>query len=216
MPTLLETQRAMRASLVDGETCRSGRHARRDDPPDRLNIYRNTFVGGVTKRVAAGLSRRPPAGRRRILRRRRRRVHRAASAALGLARRIWRGISRIPAAIPPAAIARLSRRCGAPRMGGEPRHSMPPMSSRSTWRGSAALSPEEQARVSFVPHPSVSSARTDHPADAIWRAVLDRRRSGRLRPSIWAGPVRLMVERGESGPEISASTNRMALCRRAV
>src|SRR5258708_34406014 len=47
-PTLLETQRAMRASLVDGDRAAAAMlvepgHA------DRIDIYRNTFVTGVTK-----------------------------------------------------------------------------------------------------------------------------------------------------------------------
>jgi len=47
MPTLLEVQRAVRASLVDRDDGAAA--AMLADEPDRLNIYRNTFVIGVTK-----------------------------------------------------------------------------------------------------------------------------------------------------------------------
>ena len=49
MPTLLETQRAMRASLVDSDDAAAAAMLAADVNADRLNIYRNTFITGVTK-----------------------------------------------------------------------------------------------------------------------------------------------------------------------
>src|SRR5215470_6352362 len=48
VPTLLETQRALGASLLDGDSAAA---ALLVEPglADRLDIYRNTFVIGVTK-----------------------------------------------------------------------------------------------------------------------------------------------------------------------
>ena len=49
MPTLLELQRAMRASLVDRNDGSAAAMLAENVPADRLDIYRNTFVTGVTK-----------------------------------------------------------------------------------------------------------------------------------------------------------------------
>ena len=49
MPTLLELQRAMRASLVDRNDEPAAAMLAQNVPADRLNVYRNTFVTGVTK-----------------------------------------------------------------------------------------------------------------------------------------------------------------------
>src|SRR5258708_38647692 len=49
VPTLLELQRAMRASLVDRNDGPASAMLAENVPADRLNVYRNTFVTGVTK-----------------------------------------------------------------------------------------------------------------------------------------------------------------------
>jgi hypothetical protein len=49
VPTLLETQHAMRASLVAGDDRAAAALLADDVSADRLNIYRNTFMSGVTK-----------------------------------------------------------------------------------------------------------------------------------------------------------------------
>src|SRR5215468_8797435 len=46
---LLELQRAMRASLVSRDDGAAAALLAETVPPDRLNIYRNTFVTGATK-----------------------------------------------------------------------------------------------------------------------------------------------------------------------
>src|SRR5262249_4376064 len=49
LPTLLELKPAMRASLVDRDDGAAAAMLAENVPTDRLNIYRNTFVTGVTK-----------------------------------------------------------------------------------------------------------------------------------------------------------------------
>src|ERR1700732_2391228 len=49
VPTLLELRRAMRASLVDRDDGAAAAMLAEDVGADRLNIYRNTFIMGVTK-----------------------------------------------------------------------------------------------------------------------------------------------------------------------
>ena len=67
----------------------------------------------------------------------------------------------------------------------------------------AALSPEEQARVSFEPHPSVSLLRANTPADAIWRGVLNGDDAALHAVDLAAGPVHLLVERRGTSVEVS-------------
>src|SRR5262249_14119357 len=65
------------------------------------------------------------------------------------------------------------------------------------------LKKDEQARVCFTPHPSSKLLRLDHPADAIWRAVLagDDAALAAIDPA--SGPVWLLVHRAEEGIEVS-------------
>src|SRR5215831_11639343 len=171
VPTLLELQRAMRASLVDRDDGAAAAMLAENVPPDRLNIYRNTFVTGVTKALrlsypavyrlvgadffegAAGLfiARHPPRSAYldeygtdfpAFLRD----FQPAASLRYlaDVARLEWAVNRAIHAAdAEPLDLARLS-----------------------------TLAPEDQIRVSFVPHPSVALVSADYPADFIWRGVL--------------------------------------------
>jgi Putative DNA-binding domain len=66
-----------------------------------------------------------------------------------------------------------------------------------------ALAPEEQARICFVPHPAVTLLRADHPVDAVWRAVLDRDDAALAAIDIDAGSVHLLVERRDTDVEVS-------------
>ena len=68
MPTLLEVQHAMRASLVVRDDAAAASMLDATVSADRLNIYRNTFVAGADTHVATGLSGRRPPGRRGFLR----------------------------------------------------------------------------------------------------------------------------------------------------
>ena len=56
--------------------------------------------------------------------------------------------------------------------------------------------------MSFVPHPSVSLLRVDHPADLIWRAVLEEDDDALYAIDPGAGPARLLVQRLATGVEV--------------
>jgi hypothetical protein len=202
VPTLLETQRAMRASLVDGDDAAAAAMLAEHVGADRLNIYRNTFVTGVTKALrltypavdrlvgadffegaaALFIARHPPraaylndygADFPDFLR-----TFPPASSLVYLAdvaRLEWAVSRAIHAAdVEPLDLARL-----------------------------AALSPEDQGRVRFVPHPSVRLLYADYPVDTIWRGVLNGDHAALAGVDLDAGPVRLLVERSAAGVEVS-------------
>ena len=58
------------------------------------------------------------------------------------------------------------------------------------------------ARVRFSPRPSASLVRADHPADAIWRAVLDEDDAALAAVDPSSGPAWLLVHRADSGIEV--------------
>src|SRR5258708_22066280 len=66
----------------------------------------------------------------------------------------------------------------------------------------AALAEAARARVSFTPHPSVGLLRVDHPADLIWRAVLEEDDDALSAIDPGAGPARLLVQRLATGVEV--------------
>ena len=66
----------------------------------------------------------------------------------------------------------------------------------------SALSPEHQARVSFVPHPSIALLRADYPADVIWRGVLAGDDAALAAVDLGTGPVHLLVERRATGVDV--------------
>jgi hypothetical protein len=202
VPTLLETQRAMRAALTGGDNGPAVAMLADGVPAGRLDIYRNTFVAGATRALRLSF----PA------------VHRlvgddffAGAAAVFVAREPPRAarLDDYGVAFPaflqdfePAAsleyladVARLewavSRAIQAPDMA--------PLDLVRL----QALPPEDQVRVCFVPHPSVALLRFDHPADAIWRGVLagDDAALAAIDPA--SGPVHLIVERRVAGIEVS-------------
>jgi hypothetical protein len=201
MPTLLEAQRAVRTWLVDGERGTAAALLAEGISPDRLDIYRNTFVANVTRALRLTY----PA------------VHKLvgndffeAAAAEFVTQHPPRSacfdhygeaFATFLATFPPAAelayladVARLewavSRAIHA--------HDVEPLDLARL----AALSPDDQARVSFVPHPSVSLMSLATPADAIWRAVLAGDHAALAAIDPGAGPVRLVVERSACGPEV--------------
>ena len=65
------------------------------------------------------------------------------------------------------------------------------------------LTSEEQRRVSFRPHSSIGLLRSDFPVDEIWRAVLDSDDQAFAALDLAAGPVFLLVERSETGIEVT-------------
>ena len=66
------------------------------------------------------------------------------------------------------------------------------------------LEETEQARVCFLPHPSVTLLRCETPAERIWRAVMEQDDVALAAVDPESGPVWLLVERAASGVEVSA------------
>jgi len=61
----------------------------------------------------------------------------------------------------------------------------------------------EHGRLCFVPHPSISLVHATHPVDAIWRAVLAEDDSALTQIDLKAGAVWLLVERRDSGVNVT-------------
>jgi hypothetical protein len=202
VPTLLEVQRAMRASLVDRDDGAAVAMLAANVPADRLNIYRNTFIAGVTKALRLSY----PA------------VHRLVgadffegAAGLFIAKHPPRAAyldeygAEFPAFLQnfePAAsllyLADVARLEWAVNRAMHAADVMPLDLARLS-----ALRPEDQIRVSFVPHPSVGLLCADYPADVIWRGVLSGDDAALAAIDLGAGPVRLLVERRTTGVEVS-------------
>jgi hypothetical protein len=201
VPTLLELQNALRRSLVDRDDGEAAAMLAEHVAPDRLNIYRNTFVGGLTKALRLSY----PA------------VHRLvgddffeATAGALIADSPPRSaylddygpeFPEFLLRFPPAAelpylpqVARLewavSRAIHAPDA-----ELLEP--TRLT-----SLTPEDQGRVCFIPHPSVGLVRADYPVDDIWRGVLSGDDAALAALDLDAGPVHLLVQRLASGIEV--------------
>jgi len=202
MPTLLELQRAMRASLVDRNDGPAAAMLAQNVPADRLNIYRNTFVTGVTKALRLSY----PA------------IHRL------VADDFFAGAADLFIAQHPPCAAYLDE-YGAdfPQFlrGFQPAAALEYLGdvARLEWAVNRAihaldmepldlarleaLLPEDQARVCFVPHPSIALLRADYPVDVIWRGVLGGDDAALAAVDLKTGPVRLLVERGATGVEVS-------------
>jgi len=202
-PSLLELQRALRASLVTRDDRGISPHVVDGgiSAGERLDIYRNTFASALTTALRLSY----PA------------VHRLVGAEFfeGAAR-IFIGTSPPKSAclddygaefanflsdFAPASslpylpdVARLER--GVNRALHAP-DAEPLDASRL-----AALADAARASVSFVPHPSVSLLRADHPADLIWHAVLEKDDAALSAIDPGASPAWLLVQRLPTGVEV--------------
>jgi Putative DNA-binding domain len=201
VPTLLELQNALRRSLVDRDDGEAATMLAAHVAPDRLDIYRNTFVGSLTKALRLSY----PAVRRLVGDD----FFEATAGALIVEmppRSAWLDeygaeFPEFLLRFPPAAalpylpqVARLewavSRAIHAPDV-----ESLEP--TRLT-----ALAPEDQGRVCFMPHPAVGLVRADYPVDAIWRGVLGGDDAALAALDLGAGPVHLLVQRLADGIEV--------------
>jgi hypothetical protein len=198
VPTLLELQKALRHSLVDGDDGAAAAMLAPQVPPDRLDIYRNTFVGSLTKALrltypatcrlvgddffdataGAFMAEHPPGCAYLDL-------YGAQLPEFLLHFRPAAGLAYLP------DVARLewavSRAVHAPDL--EP---IDPA-------GLAAMAPEDQGRLCFVPHPSIGLVRSRYPVDMIWQAVLSRDDAALAALDLDTGAVHLLVQRLESG-----------------
>jgi hypothetical protein len=123
VPALLELQRATRPSLVDHDDGPAAAMLDENLPADRLNIYRNTFVTGVTKALRLSY----PAINRLVGN-----DFFEGAASFFIVQHPPRvayldeyrcGLSAILARLSASSVARISGRCRASRMGGQSRHS---------------------------------------------------------------------------------------------
>lgn len=200
MPTLLDVQRAMRASLVDCDDDAAA--ALLAESPDRLNIYRNTFMVGVTKALRLAY----PAVRRLVGG-----DFFDGAASLFIARCPPRAayldqygadfpefLSHFQPAATLAYLADVARLEWAVNRALHAADAVPLDLARL-----AALAPAEQARVAFVPHSSITLLRADYPADLIWRGVLSADDAALGAIDLNSGPVHLLVERLAAGVQVS-------------
>ncbi len=201
MPTLLELQTAMQASLVHRDNEAVSAMLARHITPDRLDIYRNTIVHSLTKALRLSF----PVTERLV------------------GEEFFEGAAQFFFAEHPPREAWLDQ------FGDEFSdflRSFPQAKSivylgdvaELEWAVNRALhaadvvpldvaalgavSPEDQSRICFVAHPSVSLLRLAYPVDAIWRAVLARDDEALGKVEIESGPVNLLVARREAGIEV--------------
>ncbi len=203
-PSLLELQRAVLRSVVAHDDAEAGTHVVGDgiEPAARLGIYRNTFASVLTNALRLSY----PAVHRLV----------AAECFEGAARVFMderppqcanlddygadfpEFLARFP---PVAALAYLP---GVARLEWSVNRALHAQDAEPlNIARLAALTEEEQARVRFAPHPGLGLVHADHPADAIWRAVLDQDDAALASIDLASGPVWLLVHRAETGVEVS-------------
>ncbi len=196
MPTLLELQKAIYSSLIAGDDRPAAQLIVSDElvAEERLNIYRNTFIGTLTTALRLSY----PA------------VHRLVGA------EFFESATRIFIEGNPPRSAYLDL-YGAdfPEFLERfpPAASLPylPGIARLEWAVTGALhAPDAKAldadrvaelpafdpgRVRLVPHPSIALVNAEYPVDTIWRAVVAQDDPALARLDLKTGPVWLLVER---------------------
>jgi hypothetical protein len=208
-PSLLELQRALRASLVLHDDRGISAHVVDGgmSAEERLDIYRNTFASALTTALRLSY----PA------------VHRLVGA------EFFEGAARIFIATSPPkgaclddygdefpsflsdfeSASSLAYLPDVARLEWAVNHALhaPDVEPLDIAR-LVALTDDEQARVRFAPHPSASLLHTDYPADSIWRAVLERDDAALAAIDPAKGSVRLLVHRAAAGVEVSRLSER--------
>jgi hypothetical protein len=203
VPTLLELQTAIRSHLLDGTPIAAS--ALLDQalvPSDRLSIYRSTSLTTVIKALRLNF----PAVERLVGEE----FFAAAAEAF---------VTQEP---PGTAWLDLYGESFPEFLQGfEPAATLVYLAdvARLEWRVSRALhaidaealnyskllniEPSEQARLRFVPHPSVSLLSSPYPVDQIWRAVLAHDDAAIAEIDLASGPVRLLIERHSGDVEVT-------------
>lgn len=204
VPSLLELQRAIHRSIVARDDAEASAYVVADgmEPAARLGVYRNTFASVLTNALRLSY----PAVHRLV----------AAECFEGAARLFideqpprcanlddyGAGFPEFLARLPPvAALAYLSDVARLEWAVNRVLHAQDaePLDVARL----ATLTEDEQARVRFAPHPGLDLVRADHPADAIWRAVLDENDAALASIDPASGPVWLLVYRAETGVDVS-------------
>jgi hypothetical protein len=199
MPTLLDLQRAMHGALL-GNIDVSALLAE-GIALDRLDIYRNTLMSGLTKTLLLGY----PAVARLV----------GADFFDGAA---YRFIAEHPPQVAYldayggdfpdflrcfATAASLAYLADVARLESAVNRAIhAPDVEPLDLTALGAIDPAEQVRVRFVAHPSISVLRADYPADTIWRAVLTGNDETLTSLDLDSGTVYLLVERRTSGVEV--------------
>lgn len=204
MPTLLEIERAVRASLLDPDDGQAARHILGDAlPPEaRLGIYRNTYHSTLVKAL--------------------RLTYPAVEKLVGA--EFFEAAARFFIdANPPGSACLDDYGAGFPDFleRFEPASSVAylPDVARLEWAVSrslhapdapaldlAALSevpPEDHGRLCFTAHPSVGLVQVAYPADEIWRAVLADDDTGLAEIDLKEEQARLLVCRRETGIDVT-------------
>jgi hypothetical protein len=201
MPTLLELQHAMRDSLVHHNDEAAAALLADRVAPDRLDIYRNTFISGLTKAL--------------------RLCYPVVQNLVGAD--FFEAAAQLFIAKHPPRVAYLDQ------YGGEFSEFLrcfPPAASlaylvdvaRLEWAVNcalhapdvepveldelAAISPNDQGCARFIAHPSIRLLRVDYPVDHIWRAVLTGDDRALTTLDIDTGPVYLLAERRATGVDV--------------
>ena len=201
MPTLRELQNAMCRSLVQQDDEAVSPLLADGVAPDRLDIYRNTILSGLTKALRlsfpavqrlVGADFFDGAARLFIL------EHPSRAAYLDLYGEEFPEFLR---KFPPAAsltyladVARLEWAVNCAIHACD----VVPLELAEL----AAIKAEDQSRVGFVAHPSVHLLRTHYPVDHIWQAVLAGDEGTLTSLSVDSGPICLLVERRTTGVEV--------------
>ena len=203
MPSLLELQRAVYRGLVAGDDGLCGGHIVADGIAGtaRLNVYRNTFIGGLTTALRLIY----PA------------IHRLVGAPFfeSAARLFIKAqppksawldqygslFPEFLAGFPPAAtlpylpgVARLERAVNRALHAAD----TAPLDLTRL----AVVKAADRGNIAFEPHPSLGLVAAEHPVDAIWRAVLEADDATMAAIDLAAGPHWLLVERGANGVEV--------------
>lgn len=203
-PSLLELQRAVRRCIVARDDAEACAHVVADgiEPVARLGVYRNTFASVLTNALRLSY----PAVHRLV----------AAECFEGAARlfideqpprcanldEYGAGFSEFLARVP--SVAALAYLPGIARLEWAVNRALHAEDAEPLDIARlAALTVEEQARVRFASHPALGLVRADHPADAIWRAVLDQDDAALASIDPASGPVWLLVHRAETGLDVS-------------
>lgn len=202
MPTLLETEQALRRSLVEREDSIADGLVEDDGVPprDRLELYRNNFIGAVTTALRLSF----PAALRLV-----------GEAFFESAARIF--IEQSPpcsaclndyGADFPAFMERFPPAGSVPYL---PQvmelewavnaASHAPDAKPLDLASLAAIAPDRYARVIFVPHPSVRLVRATYPVDLIRKSVLDGDDAAMAAIDPVTAPVQLLV--GRRGLEVN-------------
>jgi hypothetical protein len=204
MPTLLEIERAVRASLLDPDDTDAIRHIVSDGiaPAGRLSIYRNTVTSTLVKALRLNF----PAVEKLVgpdfFEAAARHFIEANPPRTACLDDYGESFSDFLSEFPPAAsLAYLADVARLEWVVSRVLHA--PDGRALDITRLSALSPQDQGRLRFAPNPAVGLVHASYPADEIWRAVLagDDAAMAAIDPN--AGPVWLTVRRETAGVEVA-------------